>query len=95
MNDPQTPISDEENERNTLLLSLLADLVPNQGVTAELARRLAENAPEISALIEGYGKLINVVGIAVEYHDAQPPMTLHERLSSAYYEETNQDPSAL
>ena len=98
MSDDTPTVSTEENERNTLLLNSLTDLVPHAWLTVDIVRKLKADGDEstliVAGVIEGYGRLISILGIAIEYDDAQPPMTLHERLSAAYHELTNTDPAA-
>lgn len=40
------------------------------------------------------GTIANIIQAATEYDDWQPPGTLYDRLSAAYHELTNTDPSA-
>lgn len=89
--------TDTEGERDTLLLESLMDLVPNAQLMHDTIQVLAKNGaePTITDMLKGYGTLINVLQAAVEMPDAfGRPMTLHDRLSTAYYELTNDDPGA-
>ena len=83
-------ITTDENDENTLILSTLIDLVPNADITAKVIEAI-QAAPEIAKMIEGYGLLLSILGVAVEYDDWQPPGMLHERLRAAYYELTNRE----
>ena len=93
MND--TP--NEELDRDTLLLESLLDVVPNAHLMHDTISILAHNGaePTITDMLKGYGTLINIIQAAIEQPDALgQPLTMHDRLSLAYYELTNDDPGA-
>lgn len=93
MNDKPDHTGDDE-ERDTLLLESLQDLVPNSGLMNSLIQVLPNLIPEgddildtFTEMLKGYGTLLNVIQAASELEG-----TLHERLAAGYYELTNNDP---
>jgi hypothetical protein len=87
----------EELDRDTLLLESLLDVVSDAHLMHDTISILARNGaePTITNMLTSYGTLLNIIQAAIEQPDAlNQPLTLHDRLSLAYYELTNNDPGA-